>query len=173
MIQRVLFPFLMVHWAFPALWLAKLLQYGPDPHDWLHLKVVADHFVAGDWTHLYSVGEHEINPGYYWRYPPFALYVIAPLAWIPRTWAYGLMAAIEIGALVASISLLGRLLPIRSMKREWVLAIVLSAPALSTVIAGQSSALILLCVVGAATLWTRGRVGWARALLALLALKPN
>jgi hypothetical protein len=53
------------------------------------------------------------------------------------------------------------------------LAIAFSAPALSTVIMGQSSALILLCVVAAVVLWERGRVGTACALLALLVIKPN
>ena len=43
----------------------------------------------------------------------------------------------------------------------------------ATIITGQSSALLLLCVVGAATLWTRGNVILACALLGLLAIKPN
>jgi hypothetical protein len=44
---------------------------------------------------------------------------------------------------------------------------------LTTIISGQSSALLLLCVVGAASLWTRGRTLAACAVLGLLALKPN
>ena len=59
------------------------------------------------------------------------------------------------------------------MRAEWFLAIALSAPMLSTIVTGQSSALIMLCIVGAAVLWTRGKVTHACALLGLLAIKPN
>ena len=44
---------------------------------------------------------------------------------------------------------------------------------MTTIITGQSSALIMLCIVVAAMLWTRGRVVPACAVLGLLAIKPN
>jgi hypothetical protein len=69
--------------------------------------------------------------------------------------------------------LLRQLEPFRQMRAEWLLAIVLSAPALTTIVTGQSSALIMLCVVGAAAAWTRGHSIRACALLGLLAIKPN
>ncbi|MGH7554144.1 MAG: glycosyltransferase family 87 protein [Longimicrobiales bacterium] len=150
-----------------------VVRNGPIPGDWLHLKMVADHFVAGDWTHLYDTGEQAFNPGYFWRYPPFALYIVAPLAWLPEVWAYALLAGVEVVALAASLCLLQRLEPFRHRRSEWLLAITLSAPALTTIVTGQSSALITLCVVGAATFWTRGQVIPACALLGLLAIKPN
>jgi len=50
---------------------------------------------------------------------------------------------------------------------------VLSAPAVTTIMTGQSSALMLLCLVAAGCLWTQGRVVPACALLGLFALKPN
>jgi hypothetical protein len=155
------------------MWLLTLASNGPVPNDWLHLKIVAEHFVSGEWDHLYSIGENALNPGYYWRYPPFALYFVAPLAWVPETWSYVVLAGVEILALVASLFLLQRLSPFRDMREEWALAIMLSAPALTTIITGQSSGLIMLCVVGAATLWSRERVMAACALLGLLAVKPN
>jgi len=174
-LSTLLFPFLALHAIFPAMWLITAVQNGPVPNDWLHLKIVADHFVAGDWTHLYSysVGEHALNPGYFWRYPPFALYVVAPLAWLPAGWAYAVLALVEVLALATSLRLLQRLEPFSRMRREWVLAIVLSAPALTTIITGQSSALIMLCVVGAATMWSRGQAIRSCAVLGLLAIKPN
>jgi hypothetical protein len=49
----------------------------------------------------------------------------------------------------------------------------MSAPALTVLVTGQSSGLILLCVAGAASLWTKGRVVRACAVLGLLAVKPN
>ncbi|MGH9256651.1 MAG: glycosyltransferase family 87 protein [Vicinamibacterales bacterium] len=169
----MLHPFLAVHAIFPAMWLIAVARNGPAPNDWLHLKVVADHFMAGDWTRLYAIGDQALNPGYFWRYPPFALYVVAPLAWLPEAWAYALLAGVEVAALAASLWLLRRLEPFRHRRREWLLAIALSASALATIVTGQSSALMLLCVVAAATLWTRGQVIHACALLGLLAIKPN
>lgn len=172
--QHAVFLVLALHFVFPALWLVVLFQQGPRPNDWLHLKIVADHFVAGDWAHLYSTGADAINPGYFWRYPPFALYLVAPLAWVPRGAAYALVAGTQVAALIASLILLARLAPpLPGTTHVWALAVALSAPAISTVIAGQNSALILLCVAGAATLWTRGRTVAACALLGLLAVKPN
>ena len=172
-LRLLLLPFLAVHAIFPALWAINLLRYGPVENDWFHLKTIADHFVAGDWSRLYTVGEQALNPRYYWRYPPFALYVVAPLAWLPHVWAYALLVVIEVAALVGSLWLLRRLEPFRHMRAEWVLAIALSAPALTTIVTGQSSAVIMLCVVVAAMLWTRGQVNYAYALLGLLAIKPN
>lgn len=171
--RELLFPVLVAHAIFPGLWLIRVVSSGPEPNDWLHLKVVANHFVSGDWARLYAVGENALNPGYFWRYPPFALYLVAPLAWLPDVWAYALLAGVEIGALVASLYLLQRLAPFREMRSEWVLAVAFSAPALTTVITGQSSALIMLCVVLAATLWSREKVVRSCALLGLLAIKPN
>ena len=172
-LRGMLLPFLAVHAIFAAMSLIAVVRYGPVPSDWLLLKAVADHFVAADWSHLYSTGEQALRPGLFWLYPPFARYLVAPLAWLPEVWAYTLLASVEVVALAASLWMLRRLEPFRHMRREWLLAIALSAPAMTTVIAGQSSALIMLCVVGAATLWTQGRSVHAFALLGLLAIKPN
>jgi glycosyl transferase family 87 len=172
-LRALLFPCLAVHVIFPVMWVAAVMQNGPAPNDWLHLKIVADHFVAGDWSRLYAIGEQALNPGYFWRYPPFALYVVAPLAWMPQAWAYAVLAGVEVMALAVSLWLLGRLEPFRQMRIEWLLAIALSAPTLTTIVTGQSSALILLCVVTAALLWTRGQLIHAGAALGLLAIKPN
>ena len=117
--------------------------------------------------------EQALNPNYFWRYPPFALYLVAPLAWLPEMYAYSVLVGIEIVALGISLWLLRRLEPFRDMRAEWFLAIALSAPMLSTIVTGQSSALIMLCIVGAASLWTRGEVMRACAVLGLLAIKPN
>jgi hypothetical protein len=172
-VRLCLFPFLALHAIFPAFWLITLLRNGPVENDWFHLKTVADHFVAGDWSRLYAVGEQALDSRYLWRYPPFALYVIAPLAWLPKVWAYSVLAGVEVVALAVSLWLLRRLEPFRDMRAEWLLAIVLSAPMLSLIVTGQSSALIMLCIVSAASLWTRGNVTRACAVLGLLALKPN
>jgi hypothetical protein len=172
-LRVALFPFLAAHALFPAMWLLSVWRRPPTTGDWHHLKTVADHFVAGDWSRLYAVGEQALNPNYFWRYPPFALYLVAPLAWLPEMYAYSVLVGVEIVALGISLWLLRRLEPFRDMRAEWFLAIALSAPMLSTIVTGQSSALIMLCIIGAASLWTRGRFIYACALLGLLAIKPN
>ena len=141
-------------------------------NDWRHFQVAAEQFVSGQWADLYTDRLDTVHPGYFWRYPPFALYAVAPLAWMPQGWAYGLLASIGLAALAGSLVLLSRFGPPAELE-AWVLAIALSAPALSTLITGQISALLLLCVVTAAALWTRGHVVAACAVLGLLAVKPN
>jgi glycosyl transferase family 87 len=172
-VRAALFPFLITQALFPGMWLISVLQNPPATGDWRHLKTVADHFMAGDWSRLYAVGEQALDSRYFWRYPPFALYVVAPLAWLPELWSYWVLVGAEIVAVGVSLRLLQRLEPFRDMRTEWLLAIILSPPMLTTVVAGQSSALIMLCIVGAASLWTRGEVTRACAVLGLLAIKPN
>jgi glycosyl transferase family 87 len=168
-----LFPFLAAHTIFPVMWVVNVFHYPPVTGDWHLLKTVADHFMAGDWSRLYTVGAGALDPRFPWRYPPFALYVVAPLAWLPDVWAYSALAGVEVLAVAAALRLLQRLEPFRDMRAEWVLAIVLSAPMLTTIVAGQSSGLIMLCIAGAASLWARGEVTRAGAVLGLLAIKPN
>ena len=172
-LPALVFPFLALHVLFPAMWFLAVWRNGPPPGDWHHLKTVAEHFVAGDWSRLYAVGEQALDPRFFWRYPPFALYVVAPLAWLSDTAAYAVVVGIQIAALAASLWMLRRLAPFRHMRAEWVLAIALSAPMLSTIVSGQSSALIMLCIVGGASIWTRGEAARAGAVLGLLAIKPN
>ena len=169
----LLFPFLAAHAVFPAMWLLALVRFGPLPNDWAQLKLTADLFVAGDWASLYAVGDEAANPGYYWRYPPFALYLVTPLAWLSGTGAYAVLAGLGISALAASLALMRKVAPFQEMRTEWVLAIALSAPALTTLTTGQSSGLILLGIAAAAGQWARDRPVAGAAILGLLALKPN
>ena len=151
----------------------KLVLYGPEESDWRHLKVVADHFVAGDWSNLYETGANAIDPHYLWLYPPYALYLVAPLAWATPFQAYLWLAGIGAASLLMSLVLLRRIAPPGGMDAEWFLASSLWAPALATLVMGQSSALLLLFVTGAAYVWQRGHGLRAYGLLALFALKPN
>lgn len=171
-VKLVLFPFLSAHIIFPVLWLVVIAQDGPRQIDWRHFQVAAEQFVSGNWADLYTERLDAVHPGYFWRYPPYALYLVAPLAWMTPGWAYGLLAGVVVTSLAAAMVLLARLTR-PSEVEAWVLATALSAPALSTLITGQISALLLLCVVAAAVLWTRGRVVAACAVLGLLAIKPN
>ncbi len=172
-LQSLLLPFLGLHAAFFALWGYRLVLHGPTESDWSHLKMVADYFAAGETADLYKTGAEAINPGYFWRYPPYALYLVAPLAWVTPAATYALLAGTALAATVASLVMLRRLAPPAGMDAEWVLAALLSGPFLSTLVMGQSSGLMLLCVTIAARLFQGNRASWAYAVLALFALKPN
>ena len=173
LLQSLLLPFLAIHVAFFALWFYKLILYGPSEGDWSHLKIVADYFRAGEWSNLYETGDRAINPGYLWRYPPYALYLVAPLAWVPPVVAYALLAGVALASMVTSLVMLRRLAPPAGMDAEWSLAAGLSAPSFSTLVTGQSSGVMLLCLTVAARLFHANYPIRAYALLALFALKPN
>ena len=172
-LRNAVLPFLVLHLALAVLIFAALLRVGPADGDWYELKLVADHFVAGDWGRLYSVGADSINPGYYWLYPPFALYVVAPLAWLSDSAAFWTLVAIEAVAIGVAVLRLKQLMPVHSMVPEWAMAVMLSAPAVVTIAIGQSSGLILLCIVSGLAALKRGNQWWAGVLLGLLVLKPN
>jgi hypothetical protein len=157
---------------FPVVWLTLLLQHGPRGNDWLQFHLTATQFVSGDWSDLYTQRLDTAHPGYFWRYPPYVLLLIAPFAWTTATVTYGVLAASGGLAILASLVILARMRPVPE-PGLWTLAIVLSAPALTTIITGQLSALLLLCVVAAAALWDRGRIRAAGMVLGLLAIKPN
>jgi hypothetical protein len=161
------------HALFPVVWLAILLQDGPRDNDWKHFQVAADQFVSGAWSELYTERMDSVHPGYFWRYPPYALYAVAPLAYVSPLIAYLLLASTGIAALVTSLYLLGRVASPQSLPGEWWIVVLLSAPALTTLVTGQISGILLLCIAGACALWLQGRVVMAGAALGLLALKPN
>ncbi|MCO4746614.1 MAG: DUF2029 domain-containing protein [Proteobacteria bacterium] len=167
------FVFLAINALFPILWLIFLPSTGPIHGDWAHLVLVAEHFVRGDWEHLYAVGEHALDPDLYWRYPPFALYAVAPLALLPKTGAYVAMATAGVATLIGAMVLMTKLAPVRGYRVEWALALFASGPAISNLMLGQSAGWLTLGLVVAATLWTRGRVLLACAVLGLFVVKPN
>ncbi len=171
-LKAVLFAFLAAHIVFPLLWIVVLAEAGPRENDWRHFQVAAEQFVAGNWSDIYSERLDSIHPGYFWRYPPYALYLVAPFAWMPSIAVYALLAAIAVSALVAAIAMLARLARPPDTP-TWALAIGLSAPALTTLVTGQISSLLLLCVVVALLFWTQGRIVAACAMLGLMAIKPN
>ena len=167
---------LTLHIALPIAYFIVLVQHGPVQNDWAHLKRVADHFVAGDTARLYDVGPGGLHPDYFWRYPPFDLYVIAPLAWLSPIQAYLILAGLGIAGWVYGCIRLRRLLTAENDLQYpimWFSAIALSAPVLSTAVTGQSGGLLVLLLVAALTRFVEGRriAGWL--LLGLLALKPN
>lgn len=159
-----------------ALWVGILayklvLDPAPPEGDWFVLREVARSFLAGDWSSLYS--DRQLTSGtYYFRYPPFVLYLIAPLAVIPPTVAYVLVCVTQLTAAAFTLWLLCRIR--RPAEMRIVIAGVFGSAALSHVInSGQNSALLALVIGGAAYCWASGRNVLAGACIGLLACKPN
>jgi hypothetical protein len=172
--KEILTVVLFFHAARWVSWLWHAFVVDPSSvreRDWWTLREVARSFAAGDWGAVY-VDRALSNGTNFFRYPPFVLYFIAPLAKLPEMAAYGLICAVEILAAVASLLLLFRIR--RPREPELIVAAVFGSAAMTHVlVSGQNSALLALVVSGAACLWARGRNSAAGICVGLLACKPN
>jgi hypothetical protein len=139
--------------------------------DWFALREVAKSFVAGDWGSVYS--DRAVSDGtHFFRYPPFVLYLIAPLATLPPMVAYALVCATQLLAAGAILFLLFRIR--RPQQPELGVAAVFGSAAMAhVVVSGQNSALLALIIAGAAYFWAFGRNVLAGVCIGLLACKPN
>lgn len=176
-LELLVLAFCGLHSLFLFLWVVALLSGDADnQRDWYHLWTVGKQVATGDLTHIYSVDSLEsaaADAQYFWRYPPFALYLVWPLSWLGEHAAYAVLVSIELVAMVGALWLLFRTEGTVPAAPAWAVAVLCSAPALSTLILGQSSGLLLLVVVVAAWLWRHDRPLLACALLGVLAFKPN
>ena len=159
-----------------ALWVGILgyklvLNPAPPDGDWFVLREVARSFLAGDWSSIYS--ERQLPTGtYYFRYPPFVLYLIAPLALIPPMVAYAVVCVTQLTAAACALWVLFRIR--RPAEARIVIAGVFGSAALAHVInSGQNSALLALVISVAAYCWATGRNVPAGVCVGLLACKPN
>ena len=171
--KEILHDVLFVH---AALWVGILayklvLHRAPPDGDWFVLREVARSFLASDWNSLYS--DRQLSTGtYYFRYPPFVLYLIAPLAVIPPMVAYVVVCVTQLTAAAFTLWLLCRIR--RPAEMRIVIAGVFGSAALCHVInTGQNSALLALVIGVAAYCWASGRNVLAGACIGVLACKPN
>ena len=171
-VHRVLRILMVGHIVFPLMWVAAVLQNGPLQNDWWHFRLTGTAFVSGEWGHIYHQDPASEHPGYFWRYPPFALYFVAPLAWLTPIQAYLAIVSVSIAALVLGCRHLAAGLSERARAYAY-FAVLLSAPALTTVVTGQLSGLLFGAIVLASAQWERRRPVAAGAALGLLAIKPN
>lgn len=137
--------------------------------DWYQLWLAGHRFDTGAWTELYS---REFTEGAFWLYPPYALYLVAPLGLLPPVVAYGVVIGIEGLAFAACLALLVRggldraPLPLATSTFG-------SAAFVSVIVMGQSSALLALSLLGGAYLLDRDRPWLAGVAFAALGVKPN
>jgi len=177
LLSLVLLAFCSLHLIYPVLWLLTVLQGDVDiQRDWYHLWWVGQQFAAGEWDGLYSLDatpETEASSLYFWRYPPFAFYLVWPLSWLGQGAAYATLVIIELLAMIGALWLMLRTVRLEPHVLPWAAAILCSAPAASTLIIGQSSGLLLLVLAAAVFLWHKDKRLLACIVLGLLAIKPN
>jgi len=165
-------------------WIALLLHH-PDPvaelmtRDWSAFYRAGTSLLAGELSHIYPV-TFDIFPhprfpsGLYYLYPPFTLYLTAPLALLPPAWAYAACVLAQVAAFLFAMALLGRAVPGKPGDLLTVLLVVAGSAALNSVlILGHTSAMLLLIL--AAGMWgmRKDRPLAAGLLWSLLLIKPN
>jgi hypothetical protein len=156
-------------------WLASLAS-APDPmaaarRDWHAFFETGRHLVAGE---LHAIYPRTLESGYFWLYPPYCIYLTAPLGMLPEPAAYIVCVAVEIAAVVAALALLRAVLQV-PRAAIWLAAgaVFASMPLNTTLAMGQISGVLALVLAGALWLWHARRAFPAGLALALLFIKPN
>jgi hypothetical protein len=171
--KGVLHDVLVLHAALWIVWLCYAFGVAASPpeRDWFALREVARSFVGGDWTSLYS--DRELSSGtHFFRYPPFVLYLIAPLAVLPPMVAYALVCVTQLIAAVSALLLLFRIRKPADLRLN-VAGVFGSAAMCHVIVSGQNSAVLALVIAAASFCWASGRDVLAGACIGLLACKPN
>jgi hypothetical protein len=158
-----------------ATWVENLLL-SPDPRarvrqDWYPFYETGQRLLAGQLDAIYP---HAFDRGYLWLYPPFCIYLTAPLGVLPEWWAYALCVAVEIAAVAGALALLRVTLPAPSAAHATAAIVVLASMPFNTTLAiGQVSGVLALVLAAGLWAWRRGRPLAAGLLLALFFAKPN
>ncbi len=156
-------------------WFAGVLL-SADPmaearRDWVQYFDTGHRLVSGD---LRSVYPRAFDVSYPWVYPPYCIYLTAPLGLLSEGWSYVACVVVQLAAIVAALALLRAALP--APRDEYVAAVgivVASMPFNTTLMLGQASGFFLLVVAGALWTWKAGHRFPAGVVLALMFAKPN
>jgi len=156
-------------------WIENLLL-SPDPQatarrDWYAFYETGHLLLAG---HLGAIYPRTFEPRYFWHYPPFCIYLTAPLGALPEWWAYALCVAVEIAAVTGALALLRVTLPAPSAAHATAAVVVLASMPFNTTLAiGQVSGVLTLILAASLWAWHGRRPLAAGLFLALLFAKPN
>jgi hypothetical protein len=148
--------------------------------DWYCLWTAGEAFISGEWEGMYaqtfSAETHDgvCQEGYFWLYPPYALYAAALPALLPASIAY---LALTLGI----FSCFGGFLwVVRALYPEpsrdyatFALGTLSFAPLHTVIITGQNSAWLLFALAGGLLALTRERLFLAACCFAVIGLKPN
>ncbi len=161
--------FLVLAWA-KTVWHART-DRGLLDRDWTMFHRAACLLREGRLGEIY---QGSLETRYPFPYPPYVLYLVAPLAAFEGHGAYVALVVGSAVALAASLWIARRFLPGERGDYVTITLVVLSSAAwMSTVVVGQLSAFYLLIIVAGFRMWARGRPFLAGLVLALMAIKPN
>ena len=143
-----------LHVFFPVLWFLSAAQGGVAlERDWYQLWWAGLQFREGQFEHLYTVSP---DAKYFWRYPPYALWLVWPLSLFTPKSAYILLCTFQAICLFGATVLLTRTLHLRTVTGLVFAGILCASPATSTLILAQSSGLMLLLLAGSIVAMQRG-----------------
>ena len=147
---RVIFSTIAV--LFTVLWAAAYVTTDNPAalqRDWYCLWEAGVGFNEGRFNELYAdrfqPGDHSgiCREGYFWLYPPYALYPAAMLGSLPQTIAYPTVLLGVYGCYAIFLLALRRLFPTDPMSFQvFALGLLASAPLSSVVVTGQNLSLI-------------------------------
>jgi hypothetical protein len=152
------------------------LARSPDPHaiarrDWYQFFQTGRQLVSGNLSAFYP---QSFESGYFWLYPPYCIYLTAPLGVLPEWWAYALCVLVEVAAVGGALALLRAAVPARSEDHtDATIAVVSSMPFNTVIYIGQISGVLSLIIAASLLARRRRRALTCGLLLGLLFVKPN
>ena len=139
--------------------------------DWLIFRETGRRLLAGQFDAFYP---GTIDPGYFWLYPPYCIYLTAPLGVLGEAAAYAVCFGVEVVAVIAALALLRATIPAPRVDHWKAAAVVLaSMPFNTTIVMGQVSGILVLLLALALHAWVRERGFVAGLFTALVFIKPN
>ena len=148
--------------------------------DWHCLWAAGDAFLRGETNDLYTTiykptfEDSVCIEGYFWLYPPYALYVTALLGLFSPWNAYILVNIAVIIGFGISIYLMHKLYPGDTAGLvTFSLGFIASEPAHGVLVTGQNSAYLLATVLAGVYALQHQRWFWAALAFSVLGLKPN
>lgn len=138
--------------------------------DWTAFDTTANRLFDGEAIYRpYEKGVEDLP----YLYPPYALWLVVPLAPLGFYGSFFASLALSLGSTVAAVRLVGRLAPPDRLSTRTALVVAATTGAtITSALIGQYSGLLALGVAASAYLTSRRRPFAAGAALALLLLKP-
>lgn len=163
----------LCHVLFFALWAGGAVRDGVPHDDWWAFRLAAERAWSGQWDLVYPLDFSQV-PRDRFLYPPYALVLYLPTAFLPDTLAFLAIDAIQLLALGIATTLLIRELRPPEDVRDALLASLIGSAALTwELILGQNGGLFLLAYVLAVVAWRRRAPGWMGIGLGILGIKPH
>src|SRR5437762_6500821 len=152
------------------------LPLATDPHAtarraWYRFYQTGRQLLAGDLTAIYRMAS---DSRYFWLYPPYCIYLAAPLGVLPEWYAYALCVLVEVAAVGGALAVLRAAVPGRGADHtNAAIAVLASMPFNTAIVIGQISGVLSLILAASLWAWRRRRPVTTGLLLSLLFIKPN